>query len=327
MIKRALIFLVMLFCAFLFLAFLYLKEEIYGTGPLEAPVNVVVEKGDGVKRIAWILFKNKVIKSQYLFEFATKVYEFENSLKAGEYRFEPKISLYEAMQQIAQGKVYLRKITLPEGLTTKQMLAIIANDDNLGGELTLTPKEGEMLPETYTFSHGDSKDSIVKQATDAMNKFVKANFPKNRNKQIIKNEKELLILASIVEKETGLKSERGLVASVFLNRLKKGMLLQTDPTVIYALTKGQFELGRSLNRKDLKIDDAYNTYVYAGLPPTPICSPSKEAIMAVLEPEESKYLYFVATGDGGHNFSENLNKHNNHVAEYVRKLKQKRKKK
>ena len=325
--KKALILLPILFCAFLFLCFAGIKVYVFNEGPLREPVNIVIKKGDGVKRVAYLLFKNNVIKFPQLFEFATIFYKLEGSLKAGEYRFEPKISLYDAMRQIADGKVYLRRITLPEGLTAKQMLDIIALDDELQGELTLSPEEGDMLPETYTFSYGDSKDSLVKQAVAAMNKFVEQNFDKNTQNQIIKNKDELIILASIVEKETGLKAERGLVASVFLNRLKRGMLLQTDPTVIYALTKGQFELGRTLRRKDLEIDDPYNTYRYAGLPPTPICSPSKEAIMAVLQPEKSDYLYFVATGNGGHNFSKTLSEHNKNVADYVRELKRQRAKK
>ena len=325
--KKALVLLLVLFCAFLFLCFAGIRVYVFDKGPLKEPVNIVVKKGDGVKRVAYLLFKNNVIKSQQLFEYTTKFYKLEGSLKAGEYRFEPEISLYDAMKQIADGKVYLRRITLPEGLTVKQMLDIIAANDELQGELTLSPKEGAMLPETYTFSYGDTKDSIVRQAEASMDKFLDKNFNENMQNQIIKNRNELITLASIVEKETGLKEERKLVASVFLNRLKKKMLLQTDPTVIYALTKGQFELGRTLKRKDLQIDDPYNTYRYAGLPPTPICSPSKEAIMAVLEPEESDFLYFVATGNGGHNFSKTLNEHNKNVAEYVKELKRQRAKK
>jgi len=300
---------------------------VFDEGPLASPINVVIKKGDGVKQVAYALFKNNIIISKQLFEITAKFYKLEGSLKAGEYRFEPKISLYEALKQIAEGKVYLRRITLPEGLTAKQMLDIIAANDELEGELTIMPKEGEMLPETYTFSYGDSKDSVVKQAVASMNKFIDENLDKNTQNQAIRNKNELVTLASIVEKETGIKEERGLVASVFLNRLKRGMLLQTDPSVIYALTKGQFELGRSLKRKDLEIDDPYNTYRYAGLPPSPICSPSKEAIMAVLRPDESDYLYFVATGNGGHNFSKTLNEHNKNVADYVKKIKQQRKKK
>ena len=326
MMKKALIILFAAISAFFVFGAYFTHKEVYENGYLSEPVNIVVEKGDGVKRVAYQLQKNGVIKYPYLFELVVKAYRYERLMKAGEYRFEPKTTLYEAMMNIVDGKVFLRRITLPEGLTAKQMLDIIAADDELKGELTLSPKEGAMLPETYTFSYGDSKDSIVLQAEAAMDKFIKENY-KNQQNQVIKNENELITLASIVEKETGIPGERGLVASVFLNRLKKGIRLQTDPSVIYALTKGQFELGRSLKRKDLAIDDPYNTYVYAGLPPTPICSPSKEAIRAVLEPENSDYLYFVATGDGGHNFSKTLNEHNKNVASYVAKLKKMKKKK
>ena len=149
---------------------------------------------------------------------------------------------------------------------------------------------------------------------------------KHRNPEVpLKSPEELLILASIIEKETGVPEERGLVASVFVNRLRKGMKLQTDPTVIYALTQGKEELGRSLRRKDLSIDSPYNTYKYFGLPPTPICNPGKESIHAAAHPEESDYLFFVADGKGGHNFSTNLKEHNKNVKDWVKSLPKKKK--
>ncbi|MBR2033284.1 MAG: endolytic transglycosylase MltG, partial [Alphaproteobacteria bacterium] len=157
------------------------------------------------------------------------------------------------------------------------------------------------------------------QAKDAMNKALDKAWENKDEHLPIKNKKQLLILASIIEKETGVAEERGLVASVFVNRLRKGMKLQTDPTVIYALTKGKKELGRVLLRKDLEIDSLYNTYKYYGLPPAPICNPGKDSLKAAANPEISNYLYFVASGNGGHNFATSLNEHNKNVKAWKNK--------
>lgn len=326
MMKKALVVIFAAISAFFVLGAYFAHHEVYRNGYLNEPVNVVIEKGDGVKRVAYKLQKNGVIKYPYLFELVVRFHRYERMMKAGEYRFEPKMSLYDAMMIIVDGKVFLRKITLPEGLTTRQMLNIIAADENLFGEITLAPKEGEMLPETYTYSYGDKKDDIVAKAQKDMAKAVENEWKNREQNQLVRNINEFITLASIVEKETAIPEERPLIASVFINRLNKRMRLQTDPTVIYAITKGQFDLGRALRKKDLSIDDRYNTYVYYGLPPSPICNPSKEALYAVAHPAKSDFLYFVADGKGGHNFSATLSEHNKNVAEYVKKLKQARKK-
>ena len=172
------------------------------------------------------------------------------------------------------------------------------------------------MPETYSFVRGDSKDSIILQAQKAMDKELE-NVWKKRDKTVpIKKKEDLLVLASIIEKETSVADERGLVASVFVNRLRKGMRLQTDPTVIYALTNGEKDLGRPLLKKDLDIDSPYNTYKYYGLPPKPICNPGVEALKAASNPDISQYLYFVANGDGGHSFATSLTEHNRNVANW-----------
>ena len=178
-----------------------------------------------------------------------------------------------------------------------------------------------MLPETYSFTRGDTKNSIIKQAKQAMDVAVKEAWANRQDGLPIKNIDQLVILASIIEKETSIENERGLVASVFINRLVKRMRLQTDPTVIYALTHGQKDLGRLLTRKDLLIDNPYNTYKYYGLPPTPICNPGKASLEAAANPEVSNYLYFVANGEGGHNFSSSLKEHNNNVQKWKKSQK------
>ena len=201
------------------------------------------------------------------------------------------------------------------------MLKIINNEDLLSGEITEVVREGELLPETYLFVRGEPKNNIIIRAKSAMKEFAAKEWLIKDATVPVKNINQLIILASIIEKETALDNERGLVASVFVNRLLKGMKLQTDPTVIYALTNGEKELGRPLFRKDLKIDSPYNTYKYYGLPPTPICNPGKASIAAAANPEYSNYLYFVADGNGGHNFATSLKEHNSNVAEWKRSKK------
>lgn len=191
----------------------------------------------------------------------------------------------------------------------------------LEGEITLKVKEGELLPETYSFIRGDSRDSVVKRAKKAMSNLKNKVWNERSDRVPLKSPEEMIVLASIIEKETGIPEERGLVAAVFANRLIKGMKLQTDPTVIYALTKGKAELDRQLTRKDLEIDSPYNTYKYYGLPPAPICNPGRDAIEAAVNPEFSDYLYFVASGNGGHNFAKSLNEHLSNVQSWKKKNK------
>ena len=225
------------------------------------------------------------------------------------------VSLKKLADILTSGKVYLRKITFAEGLTTREIAEILYDNNLLDGDFSIPP-EGYFLPETYTFSRGEKRQNIVEQGHKAMQEFLQSAWDNREQNLPLKNKEELLILASIVEKETGVAAERPQVASVFINRLRKGMLLQTDPTVIYALTKGQKELERLLTRKDLTIDSPYNTYKYAGLPPKPICNPGKASILAASHPDKTPYLYFVASGNGGHNFARTLSEHNENVRKW-----------
>ena len=213
----------------------------------------------------------------------------------------------------------VRSLTIPEGKALVEIKKIVDENPYLSGEITLNLKEGEILPETYHFTRGEPRNSILEKARQAMKKELAAAFAGRDEKLPIKNEQELLTLASIVEKETGVTSERAKVASVFVNRLNLGMKLQTDPTVIYAVTNGEMNLGRPLYKKDLAYDSPYNTYVYEGLPPAPICSPGREALQAAAHPATTKYLYFVADGiTGGHRFAKSLKEHNDNVIRYRR---------
>ncbi len=302
------------------LAYMQIKGWIAASGPLLNVTNVVVPKGASLKTVAEELSRAGVIDKPWLFRIMARINGLDKHLKAGEYQFMPGISLQAAMDKIARGEVFFRRITIPEGLTSGQIMYLIANYPDLEGEIDLDVKEGELLPETYSFELGASRNSIILQARSAMQKALEEVWASRDSSLPLKDVNELLTLASIIEKETGVPEERPLVASVFLNRLKKGMRLQTDPTVIYAITEGETSFGRSLKRADLKIDSPYNTYLNYGLPPGPICNPGREALMAAARPQQSDYLYFVADGKGGHRFARSLNEHNRNVKAWVRSI-------
>ena len=301
-------------------AYWQIKEWIAQSGPLLNVVNVVVPKGASLNTVALKLEEAQVIDKAWLFKILARVNGLDKHLKAGEYQFEPGVSLKQAMDKISKGEVFLRKITIPEGLTSGQIMYLIATYPGLEGEVDLDVKEGELLPETYSFELGASRNSVILQAKAAMRKTLEEAWAERDDDLPIKNISDLLTMASIIEKETGIADESPLVASVFLNRLRKGMRLQTDQTVIYAITEGETSFGRSLKKKDLKIDSPYNTYLNYGLPPGPICNPGREAIMAAAHPAQSDFLYFVADGKGGHRFAKSLSEHNRNVKAWVKSI-------
>lgn len=303
-------------------AIYYAWQSVTEQGPLPETAEVVINPGATSRMAAARLAEAGVIDKPWLFRLAARFYGLDKHLKAGEYRFYAGIPLVNVIRQMAAGEVFFRRLTLPEGLTTAQMLEIIRNETNLSGELTATAAEGELLPETYSFTKGESRNMIVMQAKKAMAKVLDDAWTQLQN-PVIRNKNELLVLASIIEKETGVAEERADIAAVFANRLRKGMKLQTDPTVIYALTGGAQELGRPLYKKDLEIDSPYNTYQNYGLPPAPICNPGKDAIWAAANPSAAEYLFFVASGNGGHRFAKNLAEHNSNVQLYRKQLRKK----
>lgn len=284
---------------------------------LGEPVLIQVKSGESLKDIALDLEKKQLVNKAIYFILYSKIKKIYPKVKAGEYLIEGDVSLVDVADILTGGKVYLRKITFPEGRTAVEAINTLLDNEFLEDDVEPF-NDGEILPETYTFSRGDSRQSIVNKAKKDLQNILDQAWNERDADLPLKNKQELLILASIVEKETGVAEERPQVASVFVNRLKKGMLLQTDPTVIYAITHGKAELGRTLTRKDLEIDSPYNTYKYAGLPPSPICNPGKAAIMAVAHPDKTPYLYFVASGTGGHNFARTLTEHNTNVAKWRR---------
>lgn len=280
-------------------------------------IELIVPRGTGLNKMALLLEQNNVISDAKWFVLYARMNGISNRLKAGEYAFSGVMSIETVANRLVDGDVIVRSITIPEGKALVEIKKILEDNPYLNGDITLALKEGEILPETYHFTRGESRNGILQKARMAMKKELASAF-EGRDKNIpIKSEKELLILASIIEKETGLAIERGKVSSVFVNRLKLGMKLQTDPTVIYAVTNGQMNLGRPIYKRDLLFDSPYNTYVYAGLPPAPICSPGRDALYAAGHPDTTKYLYFVADGiTGGHRFAKSLSEHNKNVALY-----------
>ena len=302
----------------LYLAVNWLDERFAAPGPFDEERIVLVPRGSGVATIAAQLQREGLIEEPLVFRLGVRRAGAQGDLKAGEFAIPAAASPQDIMQVLLEGKTVARRVTVPEGLTSREILALVEEADFLAGDLPEPPPQGSLLPETYHYQRGDTKQALVGRMQQAMDTALADLWPGRADGLPLQSPEEAVILASIVEKETGVGGERPLVASVFYNRLKRGMPLQSDPTVIFALTKGEKPLGRALTRQDWKVQDPYNTYQNAGLPPGPIANPNREALDAVLQPAESQFLYFVADGTGGHAFSKTLAEHNRNVAKWRR---------
>ena len=294
-------------------------DDFNAPGPLAEERRIVVPKGTGLAPLADLLAERGVLRHPLVFRAFVIVDGVQHRLKAGEYAFPAAISAASVRDLLVVGRTVVRRLTVPEGLTTAAVLDLVRGADGLVGEPP-DPGEGRLLPETYHYSYGDSRAGLVARMQRAMDKALAALFRDRPAGSPLKSETELLTLASIVEKETGVSGERAAIAGVFVNRLKRGMRLQTDPTVIYALTGGGRDLGRPLTRADLRVDHPYNTYRIRGLPPGPIANPGLASLEAAARPAKTKALYFVADGAGGHLFAHTLREHNRNVARYRRLL-------
>ena len=303
----------------------WLKADYQVDGPLAVPATVIIHKGARTIEIASRLKQAGVILDAKRFGWGLRLFADPKPLRAGEFAFKPAMSAAQVIAHLQTGKTVIRKVTIAEGLSNLEIADTLAKTPGLTGLLEPIPTEGRLLPETYHFSYGDSRAGLVKRMRQAMTRLLTEAWP-NRGRDLpLKTPAEALVLASIVEKETGVASERRRVAGVFINRLRIGMRLQSDPTVIFGITKGREPLGRSITKSDLRTETAYNTYVIKGLPPGPITNPGRAAILAVLNPADTKELYFVATGFGGHAFARTLREHNRNVAQW-RKIERARKK-
>ena len=286
-------------------------------GPLAQDAVVLFEPGTSVPAMADQLLAAGAIRYPELFQAAARLRGDAHQLKAGEYEIPAGSSVIGIIDLLVEGKSILHYLTAPEGRTTAQILKLVGDDDTLTGDLTLAPAEGELLPETYAFTRGETRDEIVRDMMKARNALIDQLWPERAMDLPFSTPEEAVVLASIVEKETGVADERPLIAAVFINRLKKRMRLQSDPTIIYGLTGGE-PLGRGLRVSEIEAATPYNTYVIFGLPPTPIANPGRAAIEAVLNPASSDALYFVADGSGGHVFAATLDDHNRNVAQWRR---------
>ncbi|MEX2631393.1 MAG: endolytic transglycosylase MltG [Tistlia sp.] len=302
----------------LYLGYQWALERYREPGPLAQETRVVIRQGSGLEAISRELEAAGVIADADHFRIAARATEQARRLKAGEYAFTPGISLKETLDLLESGKTVVRRLTVPEGLTSVEVVALLGEAEGLTGELAEVPPEGSLLPETYHYSWGESRQGLLQRMQADFEKALEELWRQRAEDLPIETPQEAVVLASIVEKETGVAEERPLVASVFVNRLRKGMPLQSDPTVSYALTEGRAPLGRELTRADWLFESPYNTYRQKGLPPGPIANPGRSALAAVLDPADSGFLYFVADGSGGHAFASSLAEHNRNVANWRR---------
>ena len=284
-------------------------------GPLAAEKILYLPPGSGGKATAAKLENEGVVDSAFYFHLLARLHRIGGELKAGEYQFKAHMSIAEVIALLQSGKTYQHKLTIAEGLTSAEIAALVNAAETMTGTVDVPP-EGSLLPETYSYSYGDARPALIARMKKSMSDTLQALWPARADNPFIKTPQDAVTLASIVEKETGVATERPRVAGVFLNRLKTGMPLQSDPTVIYAVTMGKEKLNRGITRSDLNTDSPYNTYVKTGLPPGPIANPGKASINAVLHPEANNYLYFVADGSGGHAFAATLDEHTRNVARW-----------
>ena len=294
----------------------FFKVQFDRPGPLATSTVIVVPRGEPTSSIAERLEREGIIADRRIF--VISAYYFAHlkgkaSLKAGEYEFGKAASMRQVLDTLVEGKSIEHKITLPEGLTSRQIVVRLRAHPELHGEITDIPAEGSLLPDTYRFARNDSRQDIIDRMRVAQEKFL-ANLWEERHPTImVRTPEEALVLASIVEKETGRADERPRIAAVFHNRLKRRMRLQSDPTIIYGLVGGAGGLDHPIRQSELDRQTRYNTYQIDGLPPTPIANPGRAAIEAVLKPAKTEDLYFVADGTGGHAFAPSLHEHNKNV--------------
>jgi len=286
-------------------------------GPAPSYKVVMVEPGDHVNTIAQHMADNGVIANGYLFRIGLRIRGLQAQLKAGEYGFPAHASMADVAGILISGKSIQHKLTAAEGLTSKMIFDIIKTDPVLTSDAGAVPDEDTLLPETYLFTRGTSRSEMIARMKKAQAKVLDELWRARKADLPVKTKDDAIVLASIVEKETAIPEERRHIAAVFMNRLRLGMKLQSDPTIIYDITQG-YPLGRGIRESELMRASPHNTYVIAGLPPTPICNPGKDSIAAVLNPADSNDLYFVANGHGGHVFSVTVEQQNRNVSEWRR---------
>lgn len=285
-----------------------------GAGPLATPTRVSIPEGASLRATAHILATNGAIRSTYGFILFAKLLGGGQAIKSGDYRFKAHESAADILTQLECGKTVQLLITIPEGMPSVMVRDRLMAEKDLTGPVDVPP-EGSVLPESYSFTEGETRAAVLKRMQDAMDKTLSSLWEQRAADTAVTSPEQALIIASIVEKETARADERAHVAGVYGNRLRLGMRLQADPTVIYPITKGR-PLGRRIRKSELEADNGYNTYLKPGLPKGPIANPGRAAIAAVLNPAETRDLYFVANGAGGHVFAETLEQQNANVQKW-----------
>jgi len=293
----------------------WVRAQLDARGPLDAETAVVIPRGASAAVIAERLAAAGVIASERLFLLALAL-DRGPALRAGEYAFPAGASIRQAIAILRTGRTVQRRLTIPEGLTVAQILALVDAAEGLTGAIETPPAEGTLLPETWAYSWGDTRASLIRRMAEAMDRALAEAWAARAPDLPLSSPREALILASIIERETASAEERPKVAGVFVNRLRRGMPLQSDPTVVYAVSGGAGVLDRPLTRADLETDHPVNTYRNRGLPPQPIAAPGRASLMAAVRPAETDALYFVADGTGGHTFSRTLEEHNRAVSRW-----------
>jgi UPF0755 protein len=290
------------------------KQRFEAPGPLPQDLVVNIPRGSGVRDIADVLTREGVIDQPWVFIGGVLVLKAREALKAGEYQFKAHSSLSDVVATIVDGRVVAHQVSIPEGLTSQQIVARLSEDDVLTGDLKNIPREGTLLPDTYNFTRGVTREQMIQRMQQAQQKLVEEIWEHRSPDLPIKTPDQLVVLASMVEKETGKPEERTRVAAVFLNRLKQKMKLQSDPTIIYGLVGGKGTLGRPIMKSEITQPTPYNTYLIDGLPPGPIANPGRASLEAAANPARTRELYFAADGSGGHAFAETYEQHQKNVA-------------
>jgi UPF0755 protein len=295
--------------------YFYAKQALESPGPLVEDRIVNIPRTAGTGDIADILQREGVIDvNRWAFLGSVMAMKARSELKAGEYQFQKRASLRDVIDTMVTGKVVQHALTVPEGLTSEQIVARLLENEVLSGQVREIPREGTLLPETYKFERGTTREQVIQRMQNAQQRLISEIWERRSRDVPIRSVEQLVTLASIVEKETGRPDERTRVAAVFANRLQKKMKLQSDPTIIYGLVGGKGTLGRQIKRSEIQQPTPYNTYVIEGLPPGPIANPGRASLEATANPARTRELYFVADGSGGHTFTETYDQHQRNVA-------------
>lgn len=301
---------------------LWVVQQLQSPVDIPGPIVYEISAGTTLNQLEADLFERDLLPQPYLYKFAARVMGMKAPILAGEYEISPGMTPQAMLSLFQKGSNYQRFVTIPEGRTSYEIVQMLADEDELTGEIIVIPPEGSLLPETYSYTKGENRNEVIKRMQLALTQALDEAWENRAEDLPFDTKEDALVLASIIEKETAHPEERERVAGVFVNRLRRGMKLQTDPTVIYAHTLGEPEnngrgpLGRRLLKKDLQIDSPYNTYLYEGLPPTPIANAGRLAIQAAVNPEKNSYIFFVADGNGGHNFATTLAEHQANVSKW-----------